>query len=348
MNIKEPAGGITSEEVADEIVVDESIEALPDSEMIKWAESDKLSSADKFLIGQALNYPRLNPMEQRKLIKLYVNGRDSEPNTKAYRLSQDAREELINRTLRLPLSFARKNIGRGLPFVDLVEEGIFGLIKGLEKFDPDRGYELSTYVSWWIRQAINRAVLSEANPLRHPEHIATELGKIGRARDQLINSGEEVTLKKLSEGAKIPLAKTEEIIYKTQPPVELDQPLRTSEEGVEVRRHLFDRQTSGNPEDNLLRFSAKQRVDLAISKLARPLDRRVILERYGLVDGVEKTYKEIGEGLGVCGQYARQIEAATRQRLLEDERASALLQSARELFAAYDDQSEIDIDGRDE
>jgi RNA polymerase primary sigma factor len=224
-----------------------------------------------------------------------------------------AREHLLTANSRLVISVAKKYMGRGVPFADLIQEGNIGLIRATKKFEYKRGLKFSTYATWWIRQAVTRAVADQGRTIRLPVHMGDQINRLLRASHKLTQEfGRQPTNHELSEHLQLPLDKIEQMKKVAQLPLSLEMPTNEEEDSV-LGDFLEDAGAEAPPEvvdESLM----QQRLREALNSL--PPRERVALElRYGLADGVTYTLEEVGRKLGVTRERARQIESQALGRL---------------------------------
>ena len=272
----------------------------------------KVNDSVKIYLKEIGKVPLLNAQQEIELAQRIIAG------------DEDAKQELINANLRLVISIAKRYAGRGMPFLDLIQEGNMGLIKAVEKFDYTKGFKFSTYATWWIRQAITRAIADQARTIRIPVHMVETINKITRAQRQLVQElGRDPTAEEISdrlEGA-LSAARIREIQRINQEPVSLETPIG-EEDDSHLGDFLEDKEVE-SPSDYTTKSLLKDELNEVMLELT-DRERRVLELRYGLIDNHPRTLEEVGKVFGVTRERIRQIEAKAIKKLRTRKRVSRL------------------------
>ncbi|WP_448600834.1 RNA polymerase sigma factor [Thermoflexus hugenholtzii] len=328
----EEEGPISAEEEVDE-------EGLWEEELEAELDSDDLLSLYLKEVGRI---PLLTPEEEVELARRIERGRAAERRLAQGDLSPEerrrleeivadgraAQEHLILANTRLVISVAKKYAGRGLPLSDLIQEGNIGLIRAVKKFDWRRGHKFSTYATWWIRQAVTRAIADQSRTIRVPVHMGDQINKLMRLQQQLAQElGREPTPEELAEAMGIPRARAEQLLQMARQPLSLETPTDDEEESV-LGDFIEDRGTA-SPAEAVSQQMLREILHEALATLS-PREARILQLRYGLADGRSYTLEEVGRKLGVTRERVRQIEAQALARLRHPTYARKLREFLRE------------------
>ena len=261
----------------------------------------------KIYLKEIGRVPLLSMDEEKQLAERMAQGDSS------------AKKRLCEANLRLVVSIAKKFVGRGMQFLDLIQEGNLGLLKAVEKFDYNKGFKFSTYATWWIRQAITRAIADQARTIRIPVHMVETITKVKKASSQLLHeTGHDPTTEEIAERLEMPVERIQEIIRIAQDPVSLETPI-----GEEEDSHLGDfiqDDDAPAPADAASLMLLKEQLNEVLSTLS-DREARVLRLRFGLEDGRARTLEEVGKEFDVTRERIRQIEAKALRKLRHPSRS---------------------------
>ena len=298
----------------DDVVPDLSeIEEVPEEEIADTdAMADTFSTDDpvRMYLKEIGKVPLLTPEEEQALAKLMAEG------------DEDAKRRMAEANLRLVVSIAKRYVGRGMLFLDLIQEGNLGLIKAVEKFDYTKGYKFSTYATWWIRQAITRAIADQARTIRIPVHMVETINKVIRVSRQLLQElGHDPSAEEIASEMGMPVEKVRDILKIAQEPVSLETPI-----GEEEDSHLGDfipDEDASEPSE-AASFSLLKEQLMEVLETLTPREKKVLELRFGIVDGRTRTLEEVGKEFNVTRERIRQIEAKALRKLRHPSRSKKL------------------------
>lgn len=303
-------------DIVDDFVIDEDLETALDftgeDDLDLAISTDAIAIDDpvKIYLKEIGRVPLLTPEEEIEL---------------AQRMSQGdpyAKKRLSEANLRLVVSIAKRYVGRGMQFLDLIQEGNLGLIKAVDKFDYTKGYKFSTYATWWIRQAITRAIADQARTIRIPVHMVETITKVKKVSSTLLHkNGREATPEEVAEELHLPLDRVREIIRISQDPVSLETPI-----GEEEDSHLGDfipDEEAPAPAEAASLTLLKEQLDEVLNTLTER-EGKVLRLRFGLADGRQRTLEEVGKEFNVTRERIRQIEAKALRKLRHPSRSKKL------------------------
>ena len=312
--------GTTLEELIEEVDDDLLLVPIDDSEA-EEEETELIDDVDvlegvstedpvRMYLKEIGNVPLLTSEEEVELAKRVEQG------------DEEAKKKLTEANLRLVVSIAKKYVGRGMPFLDLIQEGNMGLMKAVDKFDYTKGYKFSTYATWWIRQAITRGIADTGRTIRVPVHMVETINKTLRMTRQLLQElGREPTPEEVAAELGVPVSKVREVLKISRDPVSLDTPI-----GEEDDSHLGDfieDDSAQSPADSAAFSMMREELDNALNSLT-DREKQVVRLRFGLEDGRPRTLEEVGKEFNVTRERIRQIEAKALRKLRHPSRSKKL------------------------
>ncbi len=318
----------TTEPTEDELAIpEEAVEAEPELDLDDYLANIDTDDTIGLYLKEVSRVPLLTAYEEVQLAQRIENGRMSREelakgNASPRRrqelrsLIEDgwaAREHLITANSRLVISVAKKYMGRGVPFLDLIQEGNIGLIRATKKFDYRRGHKFSTYATWWIRQAVTRAIADQGRTIRVPVHMGDQINKLLRVQHQLTQRlGREPSVDELANALEVPPKKVENMIQVARRPLSLETP--TDDEEDSVLGDFIEDDEAAPPDDTATYNLLREHLGEVLNSLP-PREVRILQLRYGLLDGQAYTLEEVGRKMGVTRERVRQIEAQALSRL---------------------------------
>ncbi len=291
----------------------EEIEEVTEEELSNtdaYVDSLTIDDPVRMYLKEIGRVPLLSPDEEVDLAKRMSDG------------DQEAKNRMTESNLRLVVSIAKRYVGRGMQFLDLIQEGNLGLIKAVDKFDYTKGYKFSTYATWWIRQAITRAIADQARTIRIPVHMVETINKVIRVSRQLLQElGHDPTAEEIAEEMNLPVDKVRDILKIAQEPVSLETPI-----GEEEDSHLGDfipDEEASEPAEAASFALLREQLDEVLDTLT-PREKKVLELRFGMTDGRTRTLEEVGKEFNVTRERIRQIEAKALRKLRHPSRSKKL------------------------
>ena len=294
----------------------------PSEEELELIEEEKLIDTEEMSEAMSVNDPVRMYLKEIGKIPLLTSEEEMEVAKRLAEGDESAHSTMVEANLRLVVSIAKRYVGRGLPFLDLIQEGNLGLIKAVGKFDYTKGYKFSTYATWWIRQAISRAIADHARTIRIPVHMVETINRVSRASHELVQDlGREPTSTEIAKRLNLSTEKVEEIMRVAQEPVSLETPV-----GEEDDSHLGDfiqDEDASEPADAATYAMLREQL-AGVLKTLTPREEKVLCLRYGLTDGRMHTLEEVGDEFEVTRERIRQIEAKALRKLRHPSRSKIL------------------------
>ena len=310
---------------ADDVSFLEEDDESPDIEELKEIESlaeDEVVDPETLVDNFGVDDPVRMYLKEIGKVSLLTAEKEVELATKMAGGDKEAKRKMAEANLRLVVSIAKRYVGRGMLFLDLIQEGNLGLIKAVEKFDYTKGYKFSTYATWWIRQAITRAIADQARTIRIPVHMVETINKVMRISRQLLQElGHDPTPEEIAADMGMPVEKVREILKIAQEPVSLETPI-----GEEEDSHLGDfipDEDASEPAEAATFTLLKEQLSEVLSTLT-PREEKVLRLRFGIEDGRTRTLEEVGKEFNVTRERIRQIEAKALRKLRHPSRSKKL------------------------
>ena len=303
------------EEESAELVKEEEVEAEAEEDTPVPDLDNTISIDDpvKMYLKEIGALPLLTSEEEIVLAKTVEAGMRADALPEEKEAAREAKKELADRNLRLVVSIAKKYLGRGLQFLDLIQEGNLGLLKAVDKFDYTKGYKFSTYATWWIRQAITRAIADQARTIRVPVHMVETINKLNRISRQLLQeNGREATNEELAKAMGVSLAKVREVKKIAQDPISLETPIGEKEDS-HLGDFIEDHEAIA-PDDAAGSILLREQIEELLTGLTER-ERQVLELRFGLKDGKTRTLEEVGKYFDVTRERIRQIEGKALSKL---------------------------------
>ena len=301
---------------------DELLPALDELEEIDEVTEEEIAEADSMVDSYSTDDPVRMYLKEIGKVSLLTQEEEIELAVRMSQGDEEAKRRMAEANLRLVVSIAKRYVGRGMLFLDLIQEGNLGLIKAVEKFDYTKGYKFSTYATWWIRQAITRAIADQARTIRIPVHMVETINKVIRVSRQLLQSlGHDPSPEEISAEMGMPVDKVREILKIAQEPVSLETPIG-EEEDSHLGDFIPDEGASEPSEAASFTLLQEQLVDV-LSTLT-PREEKVLKLRFGIEDGRPRTLEEVGKEFNVTRERIRQIEAKALRKLRHPSRSKKL------------------------
>lgn len=304
---------IEEEESAELVKEEAEAEAEEDTPVPDLDNAISIDDPVKMYLKEIGALPLLTSEEEIVLAKTVEAGMRGDALPEEKEAAQEAKKELADRNLRLVVSIAKKYLGRGLQFLDLIQEGNLGLLKAVDKFDYTKGYKFSTYATWWIRQAITRAIADQARTIRVPVHMVETINKLNRISRQLLQeNGREATNEELAKAMGVSLAKIREVKKIAQDPISLETPIGEKEDS-HLGDFIEDHEAIA-PDDAAGSILLREQIEELLTGLTER-ERQVLELRFGLKDGKTRTLEEVGKYFDVTRERIRQIEGKALSKL---------------------------------
>ena len=301
---------------------DELLPALDELEEIDEVTEEEIAEADSMVDSYSTDDPVRMYLKEIGKVSLLTQEEEIELAVRMSQGDEEAKRRMAEANLRLVVSIAKRYVGRGMLFLDLIQEGNLGLIKAVEKFDYTKGYKFSTYATWWIRQAITRAIADQARTIRIPVHMVETINKVIRVSRQLLQElGHDPSAEEIAAEMNIPVEKVRDILKIAQEPVSLETPLG-EEEDSQLGDFIPDEDASEPSE--AASFSLLKEQLMSVLATLTPREEKVLRLRFGIEDGRTRTLEEVGKEFNVTRERIRQIEAKALRKLRHPSRSKKL------------------------
>ena len=301
---------------------DELLPALDELEEIDEVTEEEIAEADSMADSYSTDDPVRMYLKEIGKVSLLTQEEEIELAARMSQGDEEAKRRMAEANLRLVVSIAKRYVGRGMLFLDLIQEGNLGLIKAVEKFDYTKGYKFSTYATWWIRQAITRAIADQARTIRIPVHMVETINKVIRVSRQLLQElGHDPSAEEIAAEMNIPVEKVRDILKIAQEPVSLETPI-----GEEEDSHLgdFNPDEDASEPSEAASFSLLKEQLMSVLATLTPREEKVLRLRFGIEDGRTRTLEEVGKEFNVTRERIRQIEAKALRKLRHPSRSKKL------------------------
>ena len=301
---------------------DELLPALDELEEIDEVTEEEIAEADSMVDSYSTDDPVRMYLKEIGKVSLLTQEEEIELAVRMSQGDEEAKRRMAEANLRLVVSIAKRYVGRGMLFLDLIQEGNLGLIKAVEKFDYTKGYKFSTYATWWIRQAITRAIADQARTIRIPVHMVETINKVIRVSRQLLQElGHDPSAEEIAAEMNIPVEKVRDILKIAQEPVSLETPI-----GEEEDSHLgdFTPDEDASEPSEAASFSLLKEQLMSVLATLTPREEKVLRLRFGIEDGRTRTLEEVGKEFNVTRERIRQIEAKALRKLRHPSRSKKL------------------------
>ena len=306
-------------ELLDEDITAPDLEDLADIEEIS---KEELEDTDSMMDAYAIDDPVRMYLKEIGKVKLLSPEEEVDLAVKMANGDEAAKQQMAEANLRLVVSIAKRYVGRGMQFLDLIQEGNLGLIKAVDKFNYQKGYKFSTYATWWIRQAITRAIADQARTIRIPVHMVETINKVIRVSRQLLQElGHDPSPEEIADEVNMPVDKVRDILKIAQEPVSLETPI-----GEEEDSHLGDFLEDENASEpaEVASFTLLKEQLMEVLDTLTPREKKVLELRFGIIDGRTRTLEEVGKEFNVTRERIRQIEAKALRKLRHPSRSKKL------------------------